>query len=84
VTVIDIHRSRPTGRHGSGDDLAVMRGIPLGAVVLRGATAAAAEELEPRSYSPSPVRTAFVWSIHADAAESIKEASGLVQSGLSS
>src|SRR5262245_18354669 len=37
-----------------------MRSVMLAAVVLTGATAAAAQELEPRSYSPSPVGTTFV------------------------
>lgn len=37
-----------------------MRGVMLAAVVLTCATAAAAQELEPRSYSPSPVGTTFV------------------------
>jgi len=37
-----------------------MRSVLFAAVVLTGATAAAAQELEPRSYSPSPVGTTFV------------------------
>jgi hypothetical protein len=37
-----------------------MKGLLLSAVVLTGATAAAAQELEPRSYSPSPVGTTFL------------------------
>jgi hypothetical protein len=37
-----------------------MRITLLAAVVLTGATAAAGQELEPRSYSPSPVGTTFV------------------------
>src|SRR5215831_8612163 len=37
-----------------------MRSILLAVAALTGAAAAAAQELEPRSYSPSPVGTTFV------------------------